>query len=92
MQPTLPVQSDTTEVQITCLTSAERKKKISRDRRVSFYEEVMAFHREGLGQRAIARQLPISRNTVQRYVSSPGLPERAEGSGLRPKGKTKLDP
>ena len=29
---------------------------------------------------------------MQRYVSSPGFPERAEGSGLRPKGKTKLGP
>jgi hypothetical protein len=86
------VQLDTTEVEITCLTYAERKKKISPDRRAAFSEEVKAFHREGLGQRAIARQLHISSNTVQRYVSSPGFPERAEGSGLRPKGKTKLDP
>ena len=46
---------------------------------------------EGLGQRAIARQLRISRNTVQRYVSSPGFPERAEGSGLRASRKSKLD-
>jgi len=28
---------------------------------------------------------------VQRYVSSPGFPERAEGSGLRAAGKSKLD-
>jgi len=30
-------------------------------------------------------------NTVQRYVCSPDFPERAEGSGLRPKGRSKLD-
>ena len=80
------------ETVLSCLTSAERKKQISRDKRVSRYEEVMALHREGLGQRAIARQLGISRNTVQRYVCSPGFPERAEGSGRRAKGASKLDP
>jgi transposase len=80
-----------TETDLSCLTYADRKKKMSRDRRVSRYEEVMALHRAGLGQRAIARQLRISRNTVQRYVSLPGFPERAEGSGLRPKGRSKLD-
>ena len=31
-------------------------------------------------------------NTVQRYASSPGFPERAEGSGLRASGRSKLDP
>ena len=67
------------ETVLSCLTYAERKKKISRDKRLSRYEEVMALHREGLGQRAIACRLRISRNTLQRYVSSPGFPERAEG-------------
>ncbi len=81
-----------TEAVLSCLTYAERTKKISRDKRVSRYEEVIALHREGLGQRAIARQLQISRNTVQCYVSSPGFPERAEGSGRRAKGVSKLDP
>jgi transposase len=81
-----------TETDLSCLTYAECKKKMSRDRRVSRYEEVMALHREGLGHRAIASPLRISRNTVQRYASSPGFPERAEGSGLRPKGRSKLDP
>ncbi len=81
-----------TETDLSCLTYVERKKKVSRDKRVSRYEEVMALHRRGLGQRAIARQLRLSRNTVQRYVSSPGFPERAEGSGLRAAGKSKLDP
>lgn len=74
------------------LTYRERKKKISRDQRVSRYEEVMALHREGLGQRAIARTFRISRKIVQRFVCSSVFPERAEGTGLRPKGKNKLDP
>ncbi|HEX9130992.1 MAG TPA: hypothetical protein VF844_01730 [Ktedonobacteraceae bacterium] len=80
------------ETVLSGLTSAERKKKISRDKRLSRYEEVMALHREGLGQRAIARRLRISRNIVQHYVCSPGFPERAEGSGQRAKGASKLDP
>jgi transposase len=49
------------EAVLSCLTYAERKKKISRDKRVWHYEEVMALQREGLGQRAIARQLRTSR-------------------------------
>lgn len=51
----------------------------------------MALHREGWGQRAIARQLRIRRNTVQRSVCSPGFPERAEGTGRRAKGASKLE-
>jgi transposase len=80
------------ETVLSGLTYAERKKQISRDKRLAGYEEVMALHREGLGQRAIARRLRISRHTVQRYVCSPGFPERAEGSGRRAKGASKLDP
>jgi len=74
------------------LTYAERKKKISRDKRVARYEEVMVLSREGLGQRAIARQLRMSRKTVQRYISSPGFPERAESVFRRTARKSKLDP
>lgn len=44
------------------------------------------------GQRAIARELHISRNTVQYYVSSPAFPERVEGSARRASKKNKLDP
>jgi transposase len=56
------------------------------------YEEVMALYREGVSQREISRQLHLSRNTVQYYVSSPGLPERAESSPRHPLRKSKLDP
>ena len=80
------------ETVLSGLTYAERKKQISRDKRIARYEEVMALHRAGLGQRAIARQLRISRHTVQRYVCSLGFPERAEGSGRSAKGASKLDP
>jgi transposase len=45
-----------------------------------------------MGQRAIARELQMSRRIVQRYLSSDGFPERAPGSGLRAPGKSKLNP
>jgi transposase len=80
-----------TEEESSCLTYAERQKKISRDKRVSRYEEIMALHREGMPQRAIARELHLSRNTVRRYVSSPAFPERTESAPRRAKGAGKLD-
>jgi transposase len=73
------------------LTYAERKKKISRDKRYARYEEVLALHRAGIGLRAIARQLRISRKVVRRFVASPCFPERAEGTGQHHK-KSKLAP
>jgi transposase len=45
-----------------------------------------------MGQRAIARELHMSRRIVQRFLTSDGFPERAPGSGQRPKGRSKLDP
>jgi transposase len=80
------------EADLANLISAERKKVMSRNKRLARYEEVMALHREGVSQRAIARQLHLSRNTVQHYVSSPGFPERAEGTRLRNSRTSKLDP
>jgi hypothetical protein len=80
------------EADLSCLTYAERKKKISRDKRVARYEEILALHREGLGQRALARQLHSSRKTVKLFVSAPVFPERAPGTRLRAFGKSKLDP
>jgi transposase len=86
------VELDNTEMDLSCLTYTDRKKKINRDKRVSRYEEVMALHQTGIGQRALARQLGMSRKTVKLFVSSPVCPQRAPGTGLRPKGKSKLDP
>ena len=91
MLPSEPQEVPCTEADLSCLTYDERKKKISRDKRVSRYEEVMALHHQGLGQRAIARTLDISRNTVQQYVSSPAFPERTEGRARYPKRKSQLD-
>jgi transposase/transposase IS204/IS1001/IS1096/IS1165 family protein/helix-turn-helix resolvase-like protein len=77
------------EMELASLTYAERKKKISRDKR---YEHVLALHQAGMGQRAIARELQLSRHLVQRFLLSEGFPERAPGSGQRAPGKSKLDP
>jgi len=91
-QPELPQALMGQEMELAFLTYAERKKKISRDKRSARYEHVLALHRAGMGQRAIGRSLQMSRRIVQRYLSSDGFPERAPGSGLRTPGKSKLDP
>ena len=80
------------EIELASLTYTERKKKISRDKRYARYELILALHRAGMGQRAIARELQMSRRIVQHFLTSDGFPERAPGSGWRPKGKSKLDP
>lgn len=80
------------EADLSNLIAPERKKLISRNKRLARYEEVMALYREGVSGREISRQLHLSRNTVQHYVSSPGFPERAEGAGRRNTRTSKLDP
>jgi transposase len=91
-QPEQPGSLMEQEADLSSLTYAERKKKISRDKRYARYEEVMALHRAGMGLRAIARQLRISRKVVRRFVASPCFPERAEGTGQHHKKKSKLAP
>ena len=91
-QPEVPHALMGQEIELASLTYAERKKKISRDKRYARYEHILALHRAGMGQRAIARELQMSRRIVQRYLSSDAFPERAPGSGLRAPGKSKLDP
>jgi len=74
------------------LTYADRKKKISRDKRYARYEQILTLHHAGMSGRAIARELHMSRRIVQKYLSSDGFPERADGTGHRRSGKSKLDP
>jgi transposase len=93
-QPEGPVQPALSkelgqEVELASLTYAERKKKISRDKRYARYEQVLALHQAGMGQRAIARQMHMSRRIVRRYLSAETFPERAAGSGYN--GPRKLD-
>lgn len=51
--------------------------------------DIMALHRKGLKQRAIARKLGISRNTVKKYIETPDL---AFGSSQPRNRKSRLDP
>jgi transposase len=46
-------------------------------------------HRQGIKQRAIARELGISRNTVKKYIDNPQLPSGQSRSRQR---KSQLDP
>ncbi len=92
VQPDLPNGQMGQEMELACLTYTERKKKISRDKRYARYEQVLALHRAGMGQRAIAREMHMSRRIVRRFLTWQTFPERASGSGRRPKGKGKLDP
>ena len=48
-----------------------------RQRRLERYEQVKALHRQGLGFRAIGRQLGLDRATVRRFAQSETFPERA---------------
>ena len=70
------------------LTVAEQRRQISRANRLARYEQILALHRQGLSQRAIARQLHISRKVVHRSVRAGTFPERAP-TGRR---QSKLDP
>src|SRR5260221_1070950 len=92
VEPELPHALVGQEIELASLTYAERKKKISRDKRYARYEHMLALHRAGMSGRAIARALHMSRRIVQRYLSSDVFPERAPGSGRRAFGKSKLDP
>src|SRR6266852_37044 len=92
VEPELPHALVGQEIELASLTYAERKKKISRDKRYARYEHMLALHRAGMSGRALARELHMSRHIVQRYLCSDGFPERAPGSGRRAFGKSKLDP
>ncbi len=90
--PEPPSEQIEPEVEISCLTSADRKKKISRDKRSARSEEVIALHQTGMGQRAIGRTLRVSRKVVHRFITSDAFPERAPGSRQWPQSKSKLAP
>ena len=70
------------------LTMTEQRRQISRANRLARYEQIIALHREGLSQRAIARHLRVSRKVVHRSVRAGIFPERVP-VGTR---QSKLDP
>ncbi len=59
------------------LTAAQRRRQISRTNRLARYEQIVTLHREGRSQRAIARQLHVSRKVVHRSVRAGTFVERA---------------
>jgi hypothetical protein len=86
LAPSLPLVNEA-EIPLSALTLVEQRRKRSRDKRVARYEEVLVLHRAGLGQRAIARQLRLSRKVVHRCVTAEAFPERASGTGEGRKSK-----
>jgi transposase len=68
---------------------------VSRTNRVARYEAVRALHQQALSERAIARRLKLSRNTVHRFLTAESFPERRQrsyrGSLLDPYKPSLLD-
>lgn len=92
-EPLPPDQpSASPDADLSNMIATERKKVISRNKRLWRYEEVMALHQRGVSQREIAKTLHLSRNTVRRYVNADDFPERRAGAGRWVKGGRKLDP
>ncbi len=71
-----------------CRTRAEQHQDERRTRRIARFEEVRHLHTQGLGVRAIARELHIGRRTVQQFLVADQFPERAH----RQKQPSILDP
>jgi transposase len=65
----------------------EHLQQARREERLARYEQVMALHKQGVSQIAIAQQVRISHRTVQRWLASGTFPEkkpREQGSHLDP--------
>jgi hypothetical protein len=58
-------------------TSAQLQKQGRRARRYALYEDVRTLARQGVGIRAIARQLKVSRPVVRRFLHAGEFPEMA---------------
>ena len=59
------------------LTEVSQRRQISRANRLARYEQIIALHRQGLSQRAIARQLHVSRKVVHRSLRAGTFASRA---------------
>ena len=57
-------------------TRPEEEQCVRRVRRQARYEEVMVLHRQGLGQRAIARALGVGRHTIRTFLRTGAFPAR----------------
>ncbi len=81
--PSLPTDSSSLHS-----TRTQQDQQHRRDRRLARYEAVVDLHRQGLGVRAIVRQLHIGRRVVRHYLAAASFPERAPN---RPR-RTSLTP
>jgi len=72
-----PVRSVAAEAALLRLNRMQLDQRHRRERRLARYEAVLDLHRQGLGVRAIARQLHIGRRVVRQYLAAPSFPERA---------------
>jgi len=57
-------------------TRVQEEHHARRARRQARYAEVLALHRQGLGQRAIARTLGVGRHTIRTFLRTGAFPER----------------
>lgn len=65
----------------------EHLQRARREERLARYEQVIALHKQGVSQIAIAQQVRISHRTVQRWLASGTFPEkkpREQGSHIDP--------
>jgi len=72
--------------QVIALNSRERKKQVTRDRRLAIYQEVTTLQERGFSKTEIAQKLGTNLTQVRRYLK--GVP--IHGGGVQQ--KTKLDP
>jgi transposase len=54
----------------------ERLQQARREERLACYEQVIALHKQGVSQQAIAQQVGIGHRTVQRWLAAGTFPER----------------
>lgn len=83
-----PPPAPAPELPASTLSKAAQLSQERRARRYARYNEVRELHAQGVGIRAIAAHLQLSRNTVRRFVAASQFPERAT---KRPQ-PSKLDP
>jgi transposase len=70
-------------------TAAARLARQRRTQRWAHYHQVWTYHQQGWTLDAIAKQVGLSRRTVQRYLQSPTFPERQPRHG---RDRSILDP
>jgi transposase len=59
-----------------CSPKLERLQQARREERLAHYEQVIALHKQGKSQQAIAQQVGIGSRTVQRWLAAGTFPER----------------